>query len=273
MLGAICGDFIGRPYEMNFVLTKDFPLFRDDSRLSDDTVMTAAVTHAVMNGGEFEKAIVEFGVRHIEGGYGKMFKAWLLDSNRQQGTSWGNGSAMRVSGIAWLADSYEEALELARLSALPSHNHPEGIKGAVAAVAAVRLALEGKPQEEIRRLVSDLTGYDLYRTVDQIRANYPRFKVSCQESVPEAIICALEATSFEDAIRNAVSLGNDADTQAAIAGSIAEVIFGIPAHILDRVRPSMPSDIDAVLKQFAGKIDGKWPRHVTEYLKPVVQDW
>jgi ADP-ribosylglycohydrolase len=260
MLGAICGDFIGRPYEFkDFVLTKDFPLFREGSQFSDDTVMTAAIAHALMNGIAFQDAIVEFGVRHIEGGYGKLFKAWLLDGNRQQGTSWGNGSAMRVSAIAWLAGSYQETLSIAHQSALPSHASPEGINGAVAAAAAVRLALEGKPQQEVRETVAKLTGYDLDRTVDQIRENYPRFKVSCQESVPEAIICALEATSYEDAVRNAVSLGNDSDTQAAIAGSIAEVYFGIPNFIVERVRPTLPEDIISVLAQFEVMVRGKWP--------------
>lgn len=260
MLGAICGDVIGRPYEFEgWVLVKDFELFREDSRFSDDTVMTAAVAHAVMNAVPFEKALVDFGLRHIEGGYGKGFKAWLLDGNRKQGDSWGNGSAMRVSAIAWLADSYEETLRIAEESARPSHSHPEAVKGAVAAAAAVRLGLEGKPQEEIRRTVAGLSGYDLYRSVDKIRENYPRFKVSCQESVPEAIICALEATSYEDAVRNAVSLGNDSDTQAAIAGSIAEAIFGVPQWIADRAISTLTPDLMDVLNQFEPLASAKWP--------------
>jgi ADP-ribosylglycohydrolase len=158
-----------------------------------------------------------------------------------------------VSALAWLAGSVEEAMQMATWSALPSHGHPEGIKGAVAAAAAVRLALEGESQQSIRRIVSDITGYDLDRTVDGIRADYPRFKVSCQESVPEAIICALESTSYEDAVRNAVSLGNDADTQAAIAGSIAEALFGVPDFIADRCLPLLTADLAAVYDQFRAK--------------------
>ncbi len=258
MLGAICGDVIGRPFEFKgFVLTKDFELFSDRSKFSDDTVMTAAVADAVMNGRSFEECYVEYGRRHIEGGFGGMFKKWLLDDNRVQGNSWGNGSAMRVSPIAWLANSLDEVTEIARQSALPSHNSPEGINGAVAAAAAVKLALDGVKFDDIRREIVRITGYNLDRSVDEIRANYPRFAVSCQDSVPEAITCALESTSFEDAVRNAVSLGNDSDTQAAIAGSIAEARFGVPSEIADRCLATLSPDLKSVLDQFHSKITGR----------------
>jgi ADP-ribosylglycohydrolase len=251
MLGAICGDVIGRPYEFEAPTTNyDFELFTDQSRFSDDTVMTAAVADAILNERPFEASLVEFGLRHIEGGYGKGFKAWLLDENRQPGTSYGNGSAMRASPVGWLSASLEEAIGLSWKSALPSHGHPEGIKGAIAAAAAVRLALEGKTQKEVRNAVALLTGYDMHRSVEQIRANYPRFKVTCQDSVPEAIICAIEATSYEDAIRKAVSLGNDADTQAAIAGSIAEIYFGVPDQIAVRALSTLTPDLKKVYDQF-----------------------
>jgi ADP-ribosylglycohydrolase len=252
MLGAICGDVIGRPYEFEAPTTDyNFQLFTDQSRFSDDTVMTAAVADAILNERAFEDSLVEFGLRHIEGGYGKGFKAWLLDANRQPGTSFGNGSAMRASSVGWLTESLPETIGLAWKSALPSHGHPEGIKGAIAAAAAVRLALDGKSQQEVRTVIASLTGYDMDRSVEQIRANYPRFKVTCQDSVPEAIICAIEATSFEDAVRKAVSLGNDADTQAAIAGSIAEVYFGIPDVIADRALSTLTPDLKKVYDQFA----------------------
>jgi ADP-ribosylglycohydrolase len=252
MLGAICGDVIGRPYEFEAPTTDyDFELFTDQSRFSDDTVMTAAVADAILNGRAFEVSLVEFGVRHIEGGYGKGFKAWLLDANRQPGTSFGNGSAMRASPVGWLSDNLADTIGLAWRSAMPSHGHPEGIKGAIAAAAAVRLALDGKSQEEVRNVIASLTGYDMHRSVEQIRTNYPRFKVTCQDSVPEAIICAIEATSFEDAVRKAVSLGNDADTQAAIAGSIAEVYFGVPDGIAERALSTLTHDLSKVYDQFA----------------------
>jgi len=253
MLGAICGDVIGRPYEFEYpIRTKEFDLFRDGSRFSDDTVLTAAIAHAAMSGISYEDALVEFGLRHIEDGFGKGFKAWLLNPQRTQGDSFGNGSAMRVSAIGWLAGSVEEAIKMATESAMPSHSHPEGIKGAVAVAVAVRLAVEGR-HDEIKQVIADLTGYDLDRTVDGIRWNYPRFKTTCPDSVPEAIICALEATSFEDAVRNAVSLGNDADTQAAIAGAIVEPKFGIPDDIVHRCTEKLSQDIRDVLDRFLAR--------------------
>lgn len=253
MLGAICGDVIGRPYEFEYpIRTKEFDLFRDGSRFSDDTVLTAAIAHAAMTGTSYEDALVEFGLRHIEDGFGKGFKAWLLNPQRTQGDSFGNGSAMRVSAIGWLAGSVEEAIKMATESAMPSHSHPEGIKGAVAVAVAVRLAVEGR-HDEIKKAITDLTGYNLDRTVDGIRWNYPRFKTTCPDSVPEAIICALEATSFEDAVRNAVSLGNDADTQAAIAGAIVEPKFGIPDDIVHRCREKLSPDIRDVLDRFLAR--------------------
>lgn len=250
MLGAICGDVIGRPYEFEFpVRSKDFALFRHDSRFSDDTVLTAAVAKAAMHGTSYEAALVEFGLRHIEDGFGKGFKAWLLDENRKQGDSFGNGSAMRVSPVAWLAKSTDEVFDMARRTALPSHSHEEGVKGAVAVATAVFLAIHGR-FDEIKSRVVALTGYDLDRTVDEIRWTVPRFKTTCQESVPEAIICALEATSYEDAVRNAVSLGNDADTQAAIAGAIVEPVFGVPKEISEHCLATLTPDIREVYDQF-----------------------
>lgn len=251
MLGAICGDVIGRPYEFeNPVRTKDFELFTAASRYSDDTILTVAVAHAAMTGAPYVDALVTFGQRHLEQGFSRGFRAWLLDPNRGPGNSYGNGSAMRVSPVAWLARDLKEAIHMAEQSALPSHGHPEGIKGAVATAAAVRLAIEGRTQEEIRRTVADLTGYDLDRTVDGIRADYPRFKTTCPDSVPEAIVCALEAISYEDAVRNAVSLGNDADTQAAIAGAIAEPLFGVPDWIAERALSTLTPDLREVVAAF-----------------------
>ena len=256
MLGAIVGDVIGRPYEFQYpIRTKDFELFRQGSRFSDDTVLTAAVAHAAMGTGNYEESLVDFGLRHLEDGFGKGFKAWLLDTDRKSGESFGNGSAMRVSALSWLAGSVDEAMEMARESALPSHGHPEGIKGAVAVAAAIRLSIEGR-FDEIRSFVTHIAGYDLDRTVDGIRWNYPRFKTTCPESVPEAILCALEATSVEDAIRNAVSLGNDADTQASIAAAIVEPKFGVPSHLSNQALATLTADITDVYEKFVIRTDG-----------------
>lgn len=250
MLGAICGDVIGRPYEFEFpVRSKDFPLFRHDSRFSDDTILTSAIAKAAMEGISYEGALVEFGIRHLDEGFAKGFKAWLLDENRKQGDSYGNGSGMRVSALPWLAADMDETIQMATESALPSHSHPEGIKGAVAVAVAIRLSIEGR-FGEIKKVVTEMTGYDLNRSVDTIRWSVPRFKTTCQDSIPEAIICALEATSYEDAVRNAVSLGNDADTQACIAGAIVEPIFGVPGNIAVRCLSTLTPDIRAVYNDF-----------------------
>lgn len=256
MLGSICGDVIGRPYEFEYpVRSKDFPLFRDDSRFSDDSILTAAVTKAALFGLSYEEMIVEFGLRHIDNGFAKGFKAWVLDPGRKQGDSYGNGSAMRVGALAWLAKDVDDAIRMATESAMPSHSHPEGVKGAVAVAVAVRLSIEGR-FGEIRKVVSDITGYDLDRKVDWIRWNVPRFQTICQTSVPEAIICALEATSYEDAVRNAVSLGNDADTQACISGAIVEPLFGVPEEISERCLATLSPDIREVYDAFVARTKG-----------------
>jgi ADP-ribosylglycohydrolase len=250
MLGSICGDVIGRPYEFEFpVRSKDFPLFRHDSRFSDDTILGAAVAKAAMYGLSYEEMLVEFGLRHIDEGFAKGFKAWLLDENRKQGDSYGNGSAMRVTSLPWLAKNLEETVRMATDSAVPSHSHPEGIKGAVAVAVAIRLSIEGR-FGEIKKIVTEMTGYDLNRSVDAMRWTIPRFQTTCQTSVPEAIICALEATSYEDAVRNAVSLGNDADTQACIAGAIVEPMFGVPDGIAARCLSTLTPDIREVYDAF-----------------------
>lgn len=251
MLGAIVGDVIGRPYEFaRPVRTKDFELFGPDSAASDDSILTCAVAHACMTDEDFGAALVAFGRRHLEVGFSKAFKAWLLDEARPPGMSMGNGSAMRVSPVAWIARDLDHATDLATRSALPSHGHPEGIKGAVAVATSVRLAIEGWDLADIRRKVAADTGYDLSRSVDDIRSDYPRFKTTCPDSVPEALTCAFEAASFEDAIRNAVSLGNDADTQAAIAGAICEPVFGVPEPLAEEALARLPADLLEVFRAF-----------------------
>ncbi len=260
MLGAICGDVIGKPYEfVRPVITKDFELFAEDSAFSDDTVLTAAIADACLRGRDFGECLVEFGRRHIDAGYSRTFKAWLLDDARLPAFSTGNGSAMRVSPVAWFAGTLEQTIDLATRSALPSHGDPEGIKGAVATASAVFLALEGWELPDVRKKVTEISGYDLSRSWDDIRADYPRFKTKCPDSVPEALTCAFEATSYEDAIRNAIALGNDADTQAAIAGAIAEPVWGVPDFIsgpaLQRLSPDIRSVYDAFRAAMHERLD------------------
>ncbi len=259
MLGAIIGDIVGSVYEWNNIKTKDFPLFRDDCFFTDDSVMTCAVAQAIMDGGKRDDFIDEtkkYGRMYPDSGYGGRFVEWVLTNNRKPYNSFGNGSAMRVSPCGWImdCDSYaktgqwpKKGSELARLSAEVTHNHPEGIKGALATADAIFLSryyfggfhhkgeapISDDPEECKRRIkehIENKYGYDLSKTLDEIRPTY-RFNETCQETVPEAIIAFLESNDFEDAIRNAISLGGDSDTLAAITGSIAEAAYGIPEPI------------------------------------------
>ena len=223
MLGAIIGDIVGSVYEWDNIKTKDFPLFSEKGSFTDDTVMTIAVADALMKGGtpdEFIDSMKEIGRQYPNSGYGGGFSNWLFSDDREPYNSWGNGSAMRVSPCGWVAKSLDEAEALAEKSASVTHNHPEGIKGAQATAAAIYLARTGTKKDKIKEYIESNYGYDLRRTLDEIRPVY-RFNESCQETVPEAIIAFLESTDFEDAFRNAISLGGDSDTLAAITGSIA----------------------------------------------------
>ena len=236
MLGAIIGDIVGSVYEWDNIKTKDFPLFDERCFFTDDSVMTIAVAEALMNGGkpdDFIDSMKKFGRLYPDAGYGGRFGGWLFFGDREPYNSWGNGSAMRVAPCAWFAESLEEAENLAEVSSAVTHNHPEGVKGAQATAAAIFLARTGKSKSEIKEYVEERYGYNLSRPLDEIRPLY-RFNESCQETVPEAIIAFLESNDFEDAIRNAISLGGDSDTLAAITGSIAEAAYGIPDEIREK---------------------------------------
>jgi len=236
MLGAFIGDIVGSVYEWHNIKTKDFPLFRDGCTFTDDTVMTVAVADALMSGGtkdNFIDSMKKFGRLYPNSGYGGRFGSWLFSDDREPYNSWGNGSAMRVSPCGWFTEALEETESLAEKSATVTHNHPEGIKGAQATAAAIYLARVGTKKDKIKEYIENKYGYDLNRTLDEIRPVY-RFNESCQETVPEAIIAFLQSADFEDAIRNAVSLGGDSDTLAAITGSIAEAVYGIPDWIRDK---------------------------------------
>jgi len=236
MIGAIVGDIAGSVYEWNNIKTKEFPLFSPECFFTDDTVMTLAIADGLMNGGSreaFIKAMKKYGRLYPYAGYGSRFGNWILTDDTSPYNSWGNGSAMRASPVAWAFNTLSEVEEYAEICAAVTHNHPEGIKGARATAAAIFLARTGATREEIREYIEKQYGYDLSRTLDEIRPNY-RFDESCQGTVPEAIIAFLESVSFEDAIRNAISLGGDSDTLAAITGSIAEAAYGIPKDIKDK---------------------------------------
>lgn len=236
MIGAIAGDIIGSVYENLRTKRKDFRLFTPVSTFTDDTVLTVAVADAILSGTDYGETIKAYARRHPMRGYGPRFLAWMVTPGTKPYNSFGNGSAMRISPVAYAFDSEEDVVREAEQSAACTHSHPEGIKGAQAVALAVFLARKGAGKDEIRQAVSGRFGYDLSRTVDGIRPGY-RIDLTCQGSVPEAIIAFLDSESFEDAVRNAVSLGGDADTQACIAGAIAEAHYPMrspAAHVSSR---------------------------------------
>ncbi len=238
MLGAVVGDIVGSIYEFDNIKTKDFELINKDCYFTDDTVLTAAVAQALMNSDlknekniktELIKEIVAWGRQYSTVGYGSRFQDWLRGEEHAPYNSFGNGSAMRVSSAAWVMDDLDEVLRLAKNTAEVTHNHPEGIKGAQATAVAILLARKGKSMREIKKII-ETDFYKLDFTLDEIRPTY-EFDVTCQGSVPQAITAFLESTSFEDSIKNAISIGGDSDTIAAITGSIAEAYYGIPREL------------------------------------------
>lgn len=250
MLGAIAGDMIGSAWEGSGEKRYDFPLFSEFSRYTDDTAMTIAIAVAVLDRRDYTEVMREIGARHPFAGYGRRFHDWLLSPDMPPPDSYGNGGAMRVSAIGLAAGSEAEALAQAQRAAAPSHGHPEGIRGAQAVALAVFLARSGASKDYIRRSISSRFGYDLERTVAGIRSHYT-FDVAAERSVPEAILCFLDATDYESAVRNAVSLGGDADTMACIAGGLAEAYWGsIPASIAAEARSRLPEEFIAVVERF-----------------------
>lgn len=248
MLGAIIGDIVGSVYEFDNIKTKDFPLFREDSRCTDDTVCTTAVADIILNDKDPVKTLVHWCRKYPGMGYGDRFVKWFDLPWQEPYNSFGNGAAMRVSPAAFLAPSIEYGRRLATTVTEITHNHPEGMKGALATTDAIWLAFNAATPKEIRSHVEATYGYDMNRTVDSIRPTY-RFNETCMGTVPEAIICALEAEDFEDAIRNAISVGGDSDTLAAITGAIAEARFMIPDDLCQQALRRIPDDLRAVVLQ------------------------
>lgn len=278
MMGAIVGDIVGSIYEWNNIKTKDFPLFQDKCFFTDDTVMTCAVAEAIMNGGgrdDFIDAMKKYGRMYPEAGYGGRFMTWLFSDDRNPYNSFGNGSAMRVSPCAWAMDcgfSIRTGLwpsngrAKVSLSAEVTHNHPEGIKGALATADAIFICryYSGdrwgdcktrskdnlqKCKMYIKEHIENEYGYNLSQTLDEIRPGY-RFNETCQGTVPQAVTAFLESTDFEDAVRNAISLGGDSDTLAAITGSIAEAAYGIPGWIRDKADSYLDEPLKNVLERW-----------------------
>ncbi len=250
MLGAIAGDIIGSAYEFYSTKTTDFKLFTPDSRFTDDTVLTVAVADCILNEKKYPIAFKEYGRRYPNAGYGNTFADWLDSDSLAPYGSFGNGSAMRVSPVGFAFNTLDSVLEQAKRSAEVTHDDPEGIKGAQAVSSAIYLAREGYGKDTIREYIEETFEYDLHRTLDEIRPDYD-FDETCQGSVPEAIITFLESNDYEDAVRKAVSLGGDSDTQACIAGGIAHAYYKvIPKYIINKVRGILDEGLLHVVDQF-----------------------
>lgn len=259
MLGAVIGDIIGSRFEWTNHRAKDFPLFASNCFPTDDSIMTIAVANALLdwregNGdlGQLSELTVkhmrEIGQHYPNCGYGGGFRKWMFSANPQPYNSYGNGAAMRVSACGYVATTLDEAKQLARAVTQVTHNHPEGIKGAESTAACVFGARNGWQLNEIRDYVQT-NYYPLDRTVDEIRPVYI-FNETCQETVPESIITFLESTDYEDAIRNAISIGGDSDTVAAIGGGIAAAYYGIPGSVREKGLSYLDSRLLAIVQQF-----------------------
>lgn len=253
MLGTIVGDIVGSIYEFNNHRSKEFPLFGEGCDFTDDTVLTVAVADCLMKNGNYAEYIKTYARKYTGRGYGGMFAKWIHSNNMEPYNSWGNGSAMRVSAVGFACDDLKAVVLESEKSAEVTHNHPEGIKGAQATAVAIYMARKGQSKEQIKAAIAKSFGYDLNRTVDEIRPVYV-FNESCQGTVPEAIIAFLESTDFEDAIRNAISLGGDSDTLACITGGIAEAFYGgVPKDIADKALSYLPSLMREVVEEFRAR--------------------
>jgi ADP-ribosylglycohydrolase len=254
IIGAIAGDIIGSVYEWHNVKTTDFEMFRRKSKFTDDSVLTLATMDAIINNIDYTKAYQNFGREFPNRGYGESFKSWIDSKNPEPYNSWGNGSAMRVSPIGWYFNNIDEVLSEAKKSAEVTHNHPEGIKGAQATAVAIYMARTGKSKNEIKDFIVNTFDYDLNRTIDAIRPHY-KFDVSCQGSVPEAIIAFLESADFENAIRLSISIGGDSDTIACITGGIAEAFYqDIPNEITENVLKILPEKLVNIIENFSKRV-------------------
>lgn len=264
MTGAIIGDIVGSRFEFDNIKSKDFTLFTSRCFFTDDTVMTLAVANAL---NKYEKitdfdifrctlikSMHEIGIRYPYCGYGGRFYKWIMNKETSPYNSYGNGSAMRVSPVGWYAESLEEAEKLAKATAEVTHNHPEGIKGAVSVAGAIYLARTGHTMAEIKKYVSRF--YKLDFTLDEIRPTYGFYEI-CQKSVPQAFQAFFEATDFEDTIRNAISIGGDSDTIAAITGSIAEAFYGIDKKLKETAVSCLDKRLLRIYNDFYNKTEVK----------------
>lgn len=252
MIGAIAGDIVGSVYEWQNIKTKQFDLFSPDCVFTDDTVLTVALAESILTGNDYASLMKAYYRRYPGAGYGGFFHEWAGAHKSQPYNSWGNGAAMRISSVGFAFDTLDEVLVRSTEYTAVTHNHPEGLRGAQATAAAIFLARKGTAKADIKQYTEATFRYDLSRSVDEIRPTYC-FDESCQGTVPQAITCFIESTSFEDAIRNAISLGGDSDTLACITGGIAQAHYGVPAAITGRVMAILDQDLGRVTARFMSK--------------------
>lgn len=257
-IGAIVGDTVGSIYEFNNHKSKEFPLFGEGCSITDDSILTVATMGALLKGASYDDFVDSY-IKYARkypapmGGYGVWFLRWVSSDFPEPYNSWGNGSAMRVSPVAWFYDDLEEVERVAKISAEVTHNHAEAIKGAQAVAGAIFLARKGKTKQEIKDYIEKTYDYFLDFKLEDIRSAYT-FDVSCSGTVPPAIVAFLESVDFEDAIRSAVSVGGDSDTLTAITGSIAEVFYGVPSDIEEKTLEFLPEDLKGIVEEFNSKI-------------------
>lgn len=253
MFGAIAGDIIGSIYEFDDEKPEyNFPLFTENSYFTDDTILTVALADSILNNENYKIKLYEYYHRFPKGGYGGFFHRWAKVKNAPPYNSYGNGSAMRVSPVAWAYDNLETVLAKAKESAEVTHNHPEGIKGAQATASSIYLARTGSSKSEIKTYVEKNFGYFVDFDLEDLRRNYT-FDETCQKTVPQAIYTFLISDNFEDSIRKAIYIGGDSDTLACINGSIAEAFYGIPDFIIKEVVERLDEELLLVVENFREK--------------------
>lgn len=256
MIGALLGDMVGSRFEWHNYKAKDFEFCHADSRATDDSVLTIATAQALLDNTPFGEAYRCWYRRYPQAGYGGGFAAWAQGDSTKGYNSFGNGSAMRVAPVGWYGQALDEVMELARQSALPTHNHMEGVRGAQAVATAIFLARRGESKQQIKSWIEETFSYDLAMTPDDIRPDYA-FDVTCQGSVPQALVCFLHSTDVEDAIRTAVSIGGDSDTIACISGGIAEAFYGgVPEDLAEWCLKQLDASQRQVVKRFCHEVMG-----------------
>lgn len=264
MYGAIIGDIVGSRFEFDQgSKSREFEFFTRENDFTDDTVMSIAVAEALLDAGKdadektvkecLIKSMKKWGKKYPHAGYGARFIHWVLSDDPKPYGSYGNGSGMRVSPAGWLYDSIERTREVARWTAEVTHNHPEGVKGAESVAAAMFMARTRASKEEIKAYLEKEFGYDLSRTLDEIRSTYKHVE-DCMRTMPEAFTCFLEANSYEECIRNVMYIGGDTDTLGAIAGAVAEAMWGVPESFVKQAKEYLPEEIIEVVNRFLMEI-------------------